>query len=376
MTIQTGKLARTKLIRTIAMGCFFLIVVVLLLIWLAGGFHRKIDRSPPSSVVGMSAPGTSLTNEDTIPVRVRQVPRVETAVGTVRAVHETALASKLLAKVMEVNVTAGQTVTKGEVVMKLDDEDLLARVQQAEAAADAARSARNQAKIEFDRVKELMEKQAASKIEWDRVQSALKSAEAELQRAEQAVNEATTVLGYCTIRSPIDGVVVDKRVEVGDTASPGQVLLKLFDPTRMQLVASVRESLTRRLKVGQTIGVQIDTLDHTCDGRVSEIVPEAESASRSFSVKVTGPCPPGVYSGMFGRILIPLDMESILVIPRTAVKQVGQLELVGVEENGRIRRRAVKLGRIFDDEVEVLSGLREGESVVKAFEELSLGHGQ
>jgi len=352
-----------------------LVVVVLLLIWLAGGFHRKIDRSPPKHDARASAQADSMGERETVPVRVRQVPRVETAVGTVRAVHETALASKLLAKIMEVNVTAGQAVTKGQILMKLDDEDLVARVQQANATTDAARSARDQAKIEYDRIKALIEKEAASKIEWDRVQSALKSAEAELQRADQTVKEATTVLGYCTIRSPMDGVVVDKRVEVGDTASPGQVLLKLFDPTRMQLVASVRESLTRRLKVGQTIGVRIDTLEHTCDGRISEIVPEAEAASRSFSVKVTGPCPPGVYSGMFGRILIPLDVESILVIPQTAVEQVGQLQLVGVVEEGQLRRRAVKLGRVFDDEVEVLSGLREGEMVVKAFQDVSLNNG-
>jgi len=67
---------------------------------------------------------------------------------------------------------------------------------------------------------------------------------------------------------------------------------------------------------------------------------------------------------MFGRLLIPLDDESVLVIPRSAVQQVGQLELVEIVEDGRLRRRAVKLGRLFGDEVEVLSGLREGERVV------------
>ncbi len=366
MTVQTGNLGRRKLVRTIIVGASFLVVVVLMLAWLAGGFDSKIDQSLPQDAGQASARAEPVGTRTTTPVRVREVPRVETAVGTVRAVHETAVASKLLAKVVEVNVTAGQAVTKGEVVMKLEDEDLVARVQQAEATADGAHSVRDQAKIEFDRIKALIEREAASQIEWDRVQSTLRSAEAELERAKQAVKEATTVLGYCTIRSPMDGVVVDKRVEVGDTASPGQVLLKLFDHTRMQLVASVRESLTRRLQVGQTIGVRIDTLEHTCDGQISEIVPEAEAASRSFSVKVTGPCPPGVYSGMFGRILIPLEVESILVIPRTAVERVGQLELVGVVQDGRMRRRAVKLGRIFDEEIEVLSGLREGEAVVKA----------
>lgn len=374
MAVQPKKPARGKVVRAIVVATSFLVVVVVLLIWLAGGFHHKIDRASLPTTEGSSAGFESVGSRESVPVRVRKLPRIETAVGTVRPVHETAVASKLLAKVVEVNVTAGQRVANGEVLMKLDDADLVARLQQASATAAGARSARDQARIEHDRVEQLLQNNAASKIEWDRVQSALKSAEADLQRAEQAVREAETVLGYCTIRSPIDGVVVDKRVEVGDTASPGEVLLKLFDPTRMQLVASVRESLARRLEVGQTIGVRVDTLDHTCDGRISEIVPEAEAASRTFSVKVTGPCPPGVYSGMFGRILIPLDVETVLVIPTTAVEQVGQLELVDVVEDGRVRRRAVKLGRTLDDEVEVLSGLREGERVVKALDQASSSH--
>ena len=93
-------------------------------------------------------------------------------------------------------------------------------------------------------------------------------------------------------------------------------------------------ALAYRLKVGQMIGVKVETLNHACEGVVSEIVPEAQSASRSFQVKVAGPCPPGIYSGMFGRILIPLGEEKILVIPAKAVRQVGQLELVDVVEKG------------------------------------------
>jgi len=161
----------------------------------------------------------------------------------------------------------------------------------------------------------------------------------------------------------MSGIIVDKQVEAGDTVAPGQVLLTLFDPTRMQLIASVRESLTQRLEVGQTIGVRVDAIDKTCEGQISEIVPEAEAASRSFQVKVTGPCPPGIYSGMFGRLLIPLDEQEVLVIPATAVRQVGQLHLVDVAEDDVLRRRTVQVGRLFGDDVEILSGLRAGERV-------------
>jgi hypothetical protein len=121
--------------------------------------------------------------------------------------------------------------------------------------------------------------------------------------------------------------------------------------------------LAHRLKVGQPIGVRVDALDKVCSGTVSEIVPEAQSASRAFQVKVTGPCPAGIYSGMFGRIIIPLEDEQVLVVPRQAVRNVGQLELVEVIEGGQAFRRAVRTGRTLGKDVEVLSGLRQGEEV-------------
>jgi RND family efflux transporter MFP subunit len=171
------------------------------------------------------------------------------------------------------------------------------------------------------------------------------------------------MLDWATIRAPMDGTLVDKKVDAGDTVTPGQVLATLFDPKRMQLVAAVRESLAHRLRVGQTISVQVEGLSKRCEGTVSEIVPQAQIASRSFQVKVTGPCPPGIYSGTFGRIHIPLQDEEVLVVPKNAVRLVGQLELVDVVENQRLNRRAVRIGRELDANVEVLSGLRQGERV-------------
>ena len=139
----------------------------------------------------------------------------------------------------------------------------------------------------------MIKSNAISRQEYDKAVTTLRSAEADLQRAQETVNEVQATLDWATIRSPIDGTVIDKKVDVGDMVTPGQLLVTLFDPKHMQLVASVRESLTRQLQVGQSIGVRIEGLDKQCSGTVSEIVPEAQSASRAFQVKVTGPCPDG-----------------------------------------------------------------------------------
>jgi RND family efflux transporter MFP subunit len=346
--------------KLVAAGVGFTAVVVVLLMALAGVFHPKIGEAVAAAE---HTGGRPVGDMRLVEARLIRVPRTETAVGTIRAVHETAVASKLLAKVIAVNVQAGQPVGKDDVLVRLDDEDLQARLEQAQAAVAAARAARDQAQVEYDRVKDLVEKNVAAPIEFERVQTNLKSTQAKLEQAEQARREAETILSYATIKSPMSGIIVDKKVEAGDTVGPGQVLLTLYDPTRMQLIASVRESLTQRLAVGQSIGVRVDAIEKTCEGQISEIVPEAQVASRSFQVKVTGPCPPGIYSGMFGRLLIPLDDEEILVIPWAAVRKVGQLHLVDVADGDVLRRRTVQLGRSFGQDVEVLAGIRPGEQV-------------
>jgi RND family efflux transporter MFP subunit len=352
-------------IRTLLVGGGFTAVVVVLLLWLAGTFSPKIGPTAAHRAVAAGRPVPDAAR--LVEVRVLRTPTMETAVGTIEAVHETQLGSKLLAKVVAVNVVAGQAVSRGEVLIQLDDEDLRAQLRQAEAGARAAQAHLGQAQIDYDRIKRLYDTANASKVEFDRAQTALEAATAELERAAQARAEAETRLAYATISSPFDGRVIEKHVEEGDMVRPGHALVSLFDPTRMQLVASVRESLTQRLAVGQSIGVRVDALGKACQGEISEIVPEAETSSRTFQVKVTGPCPAGVYTGMFGRLLIPLDEEEVVVIPRAAVRRVGQLDIVDVAEEAEdgavLRRRVVQLGRGFGEDIQVLSGLQAGERV-------------
>jgi RND family efflux transporter MFP subunit len=336
----------------------FALGATLLLLWLAGKFAPKV-------LLSAERPSASEDKAPGIIAQVRLVrrPMVETAVGTIRPVHEAAIGARLLARVVEVNLKAGQVVNAGDVLVRLDDVDLRARRSQAEAVLHAAEAARALAQADAIRSANLIKAKAVSRQEDDRAVGAFKSADAELRRAKESINEIQATLEWATVRSPIRGIVIDKKASVGDMVTPGQILATLYDPSQMQLVASARESLATRLKVGQPIDVQIDSFHKQCLGTISEIVPEAESSSRAFQVKVTGSFPEGVYSGMFGRILIPLDEEQILVIPRQAVQSVGQLDLVNVATDGAISRRAVRLGRTIGADVEVLSGLREGESV-------------
>ncbi len=332
--------------------------VALLMLWLAGYFHPKIREDHGAAPAARPVGGARV-----VTVESRTLPLEETAVGTIQPVHRVEVASRLLARAIEVRATAGQRVKSGDVLVRLEDTDLKSRLAQAESGVAQAQAALDQARVEEARLRAAFAKNAVAELEIDRATNARKGAEATLARALQAQAEAQTVLDYATIRSPIDGIIVDKRVNSGDTVSPGQTVVTVLDPTQMQLVASVRESLSRRLAIGGSVMVRVDVLDHACAGTVSEIVPEAESASRTFQVKVSGPCPEGVYAGMFGRLTIPTGEETVLVIPKAAVTTIGQLDLVDVAAGGDRVRRAVRLGRTLGDDVEVLSGLRAGESV-------------
>ncbi len=332
--------------------------VVLLMMWLAGSFKAKVTSGTPPAAA--TAPHGTLVD-----VRAIRVPRTESAVGTIRAVQEATLAAEVLAKVVAVNVQAGQKVKARDVLVKLDDVEFTARVREADAVVAAAKANRDQTRIEYDRVLNLHKQNSAADIELQRADTALKDAEARVEQAQQSQRAAAKNLDNTIIRSPFDGVVVDKAVEVGDTVSSQTKLLTLYDPTRMQLVANVRESLINRVKHEQVLDVQVEAIARTCKGTVTEIVPQSDVASRTFIVKVAGPCPPEIHSGMFGRLLIPLDDEEWIVIPKAAVRRIGQLELVDVAapRGNSTERRAIKLGRTHGDDVEVLAGLRVGERV-------------
>jgi RND family efflux transporter MFP subunit len=369
MASQTGLAKQlASWVRTLVVICGFSVLVAVPLLYLAGKFSPKVSDTPGEPVQAERAPGEA--------VLVRQVslPVIESAVGSIRAVREMAVGSKLLARVVEVNLRAGQEVKIDDVLVRLDDTDLQAKLQQAKATVTSMEAVRAQALADEQRSATLIQSNAISRQDYEKAQTALRSADAELQRAKETVNEVQAALDWATVRAPFDGTVIDKQVDVGDMVTPGQLLVTLYDPSQMQLVANVRESLTHELEVGQDIGVRIDGLAKQCMGRISEIVPQAQASSRAFQVKVTGPCPDGIYSGMFGRILIPLGEEMVTVIPRGAVRNVGQLELVEVVEKDRMIQRAIRTGRELDavlaedgtalsDQIEVLSGLQAGEQV-------------
>ncbi|MFH0793492.1 MAG: efflux RND transporter periplasmic adaptor subunit, partial [bacterium] len=186
------------------------------------------------------------------------------------------------------------------------------------------------------------------------------------QQAEQAVKEAEVYLTYTEIQAPVAGRVVDKLVDAGDTATPGQTLLNLYDPKALRLEASVPASLATDLKIGQPLSVTIDNPPLKMEGSIEEIVPQADVASRSFLVKVALPHDERLFTGSYGRLSIPSGERVRLCIPEAAVERSGQLEFVTVvKKDGTHEHRFIKTGIHREQgKIEALSGVAADERIL------------
>lgn len=338
-----------------------IVVVVAAIVWLSGGFGERV---PPgvAEVEDMARPPDA--REAVVEERVG--PLVEWASGALASARQTIVAPRIMARIDEVRVRAGDPVVAGDVLVVLDSRDLQARVAQAREALQAANARLELAQSEKTRYEQLFERGVTTRQRLDQVLADLRTAQAEVARLEQSRREAETALSYTEIRAPTAGLVVDRLAEPGDTASPGSPLLRIYDPSALRVEVPVRESLAVALRVGDTLGVEIPAPSEKLDGRIEEIVPFAEPGARTLLVKVALPQDPRLYAGLFARVAVPAGTRTRLLVHEVAIERVGQLDFVMViDDTDQLERRLVTLGEYRENgKIEVLSGLAAGERVI------------
>lgn len=333
-------------------------LILFVMVWLGGTFHR-----------GMIQPGQVKAAEPSVvgvpfyTVSAVGAPQEAEAVGTVQPQFKTTVSARVVANITDLPVAAGQHVSRGDVLVRLDDRDLRAKRQQAQEALRRAEATKELAQSDYERDKPLFEKQVIPKSEFDQTVLRLKTSTADVAGLEQANHDAEVTLGYAVIRSPYDGIVVDKLSDVGDLAAPGKPLLTMYESGRLWLESAVPEEQAGELRIGKSYQIRLDSLDKQMEGRLVEIVPSADTSSRTVTARVSIPGTQNVFPGLFGRMLIPVGERERVMIPRTAVLRVGQLTMVDVNEAGALRRRSVQIGHEIGDQVEILSGLVPGEKV-------------
>lgn len=319
-------------------------------------------RVGPSSEVPGDPEGPAPQN--TFEVERAPVPLHFRAVGTVTAREESRISARIRGRVASVLVRPGDAVERGDILVRLEERTTDARVEQARSTLEAARARRVRARQEFDRTENFFSRDAATERSLEQARAALDTAKAAENRAMQALEEVETVRKRTVIRSRVSGRVVQRNVDPGDLAIPGRPLIVLRTRGALWLRGAVRESLAGSVRLGQTLSVEIPAIDLRSRGTVEEIVPAVNPNSRTFGIKVALPDLDALVPGMYGRIKVPTGEDMALWVPETAVFRVGQLELVRAQtDDGGWQPRYVKIGRTWDQRVEVLSGLDEGDRV-------------
>ena len=328
----------------------------------------------------VSAAPETVSNVEVISAQVANIPDVVEAVGTLRAAETSQLAAQMMGTIVEIRVHEGDRVHRGQVLAVLDAAQPRASLDRATAADLAAQqeiaasdSDFALAEATFKRYQILYDKKSVSPQEFDEVKARYQGAQArrDMTRAGQAQAKATlqqtrTALSYTHILAPFDGLVTEKKADVGTLASPGMPIFTVEDLRRYRLEATVNETDLRYVRQGQLVPLIIDALgDREVKGKVVEIVPAADPASRSFLVRVELPSDAALRSGLFGRAQFARGQRSALLIPRTAVIERGQLQGIYVLDQNRIASlRYITLGKPSAGQVEVLAGLQGGEMLI------------
>lgn len=329
-----------------------------------------------------SLPPETVSNVSVIVAQKTTVPDWVEAAGTVRASQTSQVSSQVMGNIVEIRTHEGDRVQAGQVLAILDDtqsrsatDQATATVTSAEKEVSAADSDLALAVTTLKRYQQLYEKKSVSPQEFDEIKARYQSAEArsDMARAGQAqanasLTQARTSLGYTRIRAPFAGVVTERKVDAGTLASPGMPLFTIEDTRSYRLEVAVDESDLRLVRIGQVSPVTIDALGNAkLSGKVVQIVPAADPASRSFLVKVELPADARLRSGLFGRARFPRGERSALLVPSTSLVERGQLQGVYVLDANQIAGlRYVTLGKSTGEQAEVLSGLQEGEKLVAA----------
>jgi RND family efflux transporter MFP subunit len=151
---------------------------------------------------------------------------------------------------------------------------------------------------------------------------------------------------------------------VGDFAAPGKPLLQIENPQRLRFEADVPEAIIDQVRTSEPVEVKITGLGKNVTGVVSEVSPTADPSSRTFLTRIDLPLTGGLRPGQFGRAMLRVGDFTTISIPSEALQTRGQMEVVFINDQGRARLRLVKSGKRYGDEVEILSGVSKGESII------------
>ena len=262
------------------------------------------------------------------------------------------LSSKVMGRVVYLSVQEGDQVAADKLLMKIDSGEIKAQTVQAQAAY-------NNARLQYGRIKSLYDAKASTEMEMDQATLVLENAQAGLQAA-------TAMESYTIITAPISGQIVEKRINLGEMALPGQPLIKIEDNKNLRLEVTVKEQDILSIQPGNPVKVLIDAMPGTeISGRVSQVVQASDVRTHSFIVKIDIPAHKGLITGMYGKARFTIGRHEAIQIPKNAVIETSGISGVYiVSAQGNAVFQMIQVGEQHGDFVEVITGLKRGDRVI------------
>ena len=321
---------------------------------------------------GMIAPGEQPTADKTadnaglFKLSLTPIPIIYKSVGTVRSRDEIELSPRITARIIDITKRSGDSVKKDEILVQLDNSDLKAAENQIAENMKSLEAALQWAKKDYIRQKRLLAENVIPRKTFEQAEQVLRSSIAAKKAAQQSLQQAAANLSYATIRSPMNAIVSDRTDDPGDIASPGSIIMKIFDPTRLMLYVPMRESLIKSVKIGDMVKFHVESLKRTFTGEVKEIVPSVDPGSRTFLVKmdITRNIK-GLMPGMFGIVELQLGNEKAYIVPASAITRIGQLEYLTVMKDGKPSKILIRTVEGPEpDKLRIISGIDSDTEIV------------
>ena len=374
----------------------WLIVLCVIAVVIIGIIIVNATKSSNKELVIRTHVVTEYTVENTV-----------TATGTIEPVETVEVGTQVSGKVEKIYVDFNDVVKKGQLLAELDKLTLNQNLSRAKASLTSAESQLNYAQLTYDRTKQLYESNAATLAAYQEAQNTYTQAQMSKKNAQAAYDQALVDLSYAEIYSPIDGVVLDRAVEVGQTVAASFSTPTLFtlanDLTKMQVEAAVDEADIGQVKIGQRVTFTVDAYTYeTFDGTVNQIRMKATTTSNvvKYTVIISAPNPDlKLFPGMTANVTIVTEEQTGLAVPAEALnftpdeqvlktmqkperpkdgqrppmgegQPMPQMDeqsspsIVWIQKNGNLEPRPVKVG-MSDVAYKIIEqGLQEGDSVV------------
>lgn len=336
---------------------------------LAAAGYAGVKRKPPQTALSAQAV-IEFTQQDLYIVEPMALVRALPLTGTLTPFTEATVKAKVAGELVAVPVREGEPVKQGQLLARIDQTEVQARLAARRADVGAARAQLDWAAKNRASQKALLEKGFIAQTAFDNVQSNYDVAVAKLRAAEAELVVAQKSLGDSVLVAPFAGIVSLRHAQAGERVALDAKVVTVVDLSRLQLEAAVPATEIGKLKVGQAVSFRVDGFgEQRFEGRIDRINPATVAGSRSIYVYAVIDNPQGVLrAGLFAQGAVSLErIENALVVPASAVREEIGRNAVYMLVDGVVQRRTVTVGPADAvDRVQVLEGLAPGDRIVRA----------